>query len=279
MKTLARLVRLWRLYTYLDFMLMTRSLKLFVTFLITDTIFNIAAVTATLLLAERFNGIGAWSKFQIVFVVGYATLVGGLLDMFFTYNILFISRRLGRGQLDHVLIQPQSIWIAFFTEGFNPFTASGSVLVGSGLMIWAGMKLQISVSFLWGVSLILNVLSSMAVVLSFAFLWGSLAFWAPRAAEEITTPLIRIFSNLKSFPFDGLGPLLLAGVTVIVPVAFMAWYPSRYLLGLGASITGATITPLAALVISVFAVLVFRKGLEHYGRTGSQRYDDLGHRS
>ena len=279
MKTLARLVRLWRLYTYLDFMLMTRSLKLFVTFLITDMIFNVAAVTATLLLAERFNGIGAWSKFQIVFLVGYATLVGGLLDMFFAYNILFISRRLGRGQLDHVLIQPQPIWMAFFTEGFNPFTASGSVLVGIALMIWAGVKLQISVSFLWGASLVLNVLASMAVVLGFMFLCGSLAFWAPRAAEEITTPLIRMFNNLKSFPFDGLGPLLLGGVTVIVPVAFMAWYPSRYLLGLDSSVIGAAITPLAALMVSVLAGVVFRKGSEHYGRTGSQRYDDLGHRS
>jgi ABC-2 type transport system permease protein len=279
MKILSRLFRLWQLYTYMDFMLMTRSLKLFVTYLLTDTIFNVTAVTATLLLAERFDGIGVWSKFQVVFLVGYSTLVLGLLDMFFGYNILFLSRRLGRGQLDHILIQPQPIWVVFFTEGFNPFTASGSVLVGSSLMLWAGAELNLSISFVWVVTAFLNVLASMSVVLFFSFAWSSLAFWAPRAAEEITTPLVRMFRHLNAFPFDGLNLLLLSGVTLVVPIAFVAWYPSRYLLGLEASITGAVLTPLVALGISICALLVFKKGLEHYGRTGSQRYDSLGHRS
>jgi ABC-2 type transport system permease protein len=263
----------------MDFMLMTRSLKLFLTFVLTDTIFNIASVTAVLMLAARFDGVGAWSKFQIAFLVGYATFILGLLDMFFSYNILFMSRRLGRGQLDHVLIQPQPIWVAFFTEGFNPFTASGSVLIGIGLMAWAARELQLAISFSWMMLAFLNVMASMSVILFFSFAWSSLAFWAPRAAEEITTYLMRMFRSLNSFPFDGLGLLLLGGVTVIVPVAFVAWYPSRYLLGLETSMTGALLTPTVALSISILALLVFKKGLEHYGRTGSQRYDDLGHRS
>ncbi len=257
---------------------MTRSLKLFLTFLLTDTIFNITAITATLLLAERFNGIGMWSKFQVVFLVGYATLTEGLLEMFFGYNILFMSRRLGRGQLDHILVQPQSIWLAFFTEGFNPFTASGSVLIGLLLIIWSSIELHLHISFLWICFALLNVVASMSVVLFFCFCWSSLAFWAPRAAEEITTPLMRIFRSLDAFPFDGLSFLLLSGVTVIVPVAFVAWYPSRYLLGLDTSILNAMLTPLVALGISILALFVFKKGLEHYGRTGSQRYDSLGHR-
>jgi ABC-2 type transport system permease protein len=263
----------------MDFMLMTRSLKLFLIFLVTDTIFNIAAMTGMLLLAERFNGIGIWSKFQIVFMVGYANFILGLLDMFFGYNVLFMSRRLGRGQLDHILIQPQSIWVAFFTEGFNPFTAAGTVLSGVLLMAWAAIELHLSVSFWWLLLTLLNVIASVGIILFFSFAWSSLAFWAPRAAEEITTPLVHIFRNLSTFPFDGLGPLLLGGVTVMVPVAFVAWYPSRYLLGLETSMTGALLTPTVALSISILALLVFKKGLKHYGRTGSQRYDNLGHRS
>ena len=50
-----------------------------------------------------------------------AMLATSLSDMFFGYNVRFISRRLGRGQFDHTLIQPQPVWMALLTEGFNPF--------------------------------------------------------------------------------------------------------------------------------------------------------------
>lgn len=69
----------------------------------------LAGVTAVFLLAERFEGIGLWSRDQIVFMLGYAALVRGFLDMGFSYNVLHISRRIGRGQMDHTLVQPQPV--------------------------------------------------------------------------------------------------------------------------------------------------------------------------
>ena len=67
--------------------------------------------------------------------------------------------------------------------------------------------------------------------LSISFFWGSLAFFAPRAAEEINTPLVRLFDHLKLFPLDGLSGVMLNGLLTVVPVGFVAWYPCRALLG------------------------------------------------
>ena len=193
----------------MDFQLLTRSLRLFMTWFITDTTVNVASIAAMLLIAERFDGIGAWSKPQLLFMLGYATLVNGVLDTFFGYNVLFISRRLGRGQLDHTLIQPQPLWLSLLTEGFMPIEGIGTVSIGSGLMAWGLSHLPVTLSFNWFVLLLVNLTGSVAVVLAFSFTVGSLAFWAPRAAEEISTPLIRMFYHLKQFPFDGLSPLVL----------------------------------------------------------------------
>ena len=74
---------------------------------------------------------------QVLFMLGYATVVSGLMNMFFGYNVLFISRRLGRGQLDHTLIQPQPIWLSLLTEGFMPFSGSPMLLPGIALMVWS----------------------------------------------------------------------------------------------------------------------------------------------
>ena len=114
-ENLKRLLQLWRVYAYLDFMWMTRDLRFFVQCFFSDAVLSIAAVTGTFLLAERFSGIGEWTRDQVVFLLGYGMVARGLLDTFFSFNVLHISRRLGRGQLDHTLIQPQPVWMALLT--------------------------------------------------------------------------------------------------------------------------------------------------------------------
>jgi ABC-2 type transport system permease protein len=273
-----RILRLWKMYAVLDFTFLMADLKLALTWYISDGIVNLAAVTATLLLADRFAGIGPWTRYEVVFMLGYATVVSGLMNMFFGYNVLVISRRLGRGQLDHTLIQPQPIWLSLLTEGFMPFSGSSVLLPGIGLLVWATNKLSLAITPGWLALLALNLAASSAVVLAFSFLWGSMAFWAPRAAEEISSSTITLLYQLKSFPLDGLGPLLLGGLLTVLPVGFVAWYPCRALLGLDRSGWAGWITPLAALIFTIVTSWIFWKGLRYYGRTGSQRYSSLGHR-
>jgi ABC-2 type transport system permease protein len=275
---LRRLLRLWKLYAVLDFTFLMADLKLALTWYISDGIVNLASVTATLLLANRFAGIGAWGRYEVVFLLGYATTVSGLMNMLFGYNVLTISRRLGRGQLDHTLIQPQPIWVSLLTEGFMPFSGSPMLLPGVVLLVWSASKLSLAITPGWLALLALNLAASSVVVLAFSFLWGSLAFWAPRAAEEISSSSVRLLYQLKGFPLDGLGPLLLSGMLTVLPVGFVAWYPCRALLGLDPSGWSRWITPLAALMFAIVTSWIFRKGMRYYGSTGSQRYSSLGHR-
>ena len=275
---LRRILRLWKMYAILDFTFLMSDMKLALTWYLSDGIVNLASVTATLLLAERFAGIGAWNYYQVVFMLGYATVVGGLMYVFFGYNVMTISRRLGRGQLDHTLIQPQPIWLSLLTEGFMPFSGSSVLLVGIALLAWAAGKLALAISPGWLALLTLNLVASSAIVLAFSFMWGSLAFWAPLAAEEISSSSVQLLSQLKPFPLDGLGPLLLSGLLTILPVGFVAWYPSRALLGLDPSGWSSWATPLMAMIFALATSWLFRKGLRYYGRTGSQRYSSLGHR-
>ena len=277
MHTLRKLLsRLWA-QAYLDLMWMTRDSKLCLINIVSDIILNLAGVAAVFLLATRFEGIGIWSRDQIVFMLGYAAIVRGILNMGFSYNVLHISRRIGRGQMDHILIQPQPVWMAFVTEGFMPFSGIWALLTGVGITAWAIAQLSLTLTFYWWILFALNVTASCVVVFAFSFLWGSLAFWAPVSAEEISSRAVNFMYQLKSFPLDGLGIYLLTSMLTILPVGFVAWYPSRLLLGLETSGTYHTAT--AALILSVFAFVAFKKGMKHYEQTGSQRYLGWGHRN
>ncbi len=271
------ILRGWRVQTYLDLMQLLRNRSTLLTYAFSEVILAAASVTGMVLLASKFGGIGAWSRAEIFFLLGYALTVGSLLEMFFGYNVRYISRRIGRGQLDHLLIQPRPIWIALFTEGFGLISCILSLIPGFLLLGWAITHKPIEISALWLFWFVLNLWASVGVVLGFGFAVGSLAFWSPRGAEEICSPLNRIFGQLQVFPLDGLG-IVAGGLLTVLPVGFSAWFPAKALLAVPLSPSSLLITPLAALGFLGLGLCAFVRGMAHYRQTGSQRYVDYGHR-
>lgn len=276
--TLRRLFLLWGVYAKLDFLQLISDLRLGLTYWISDLLINLAGVTSMLLLAQRFVGIGEWSYEQIIFMLGYAVSSNGIVNLFGSYNVAFISRRVGRGQLDHSLTQPLPIWLVLLSEGFMPFSSLAVLLPGIGLLGWSIWALALPISLGWFVLLILNLFASAVLPIAFSFTWGSLAFWAPRSAEEISMSAMEMVSQLKVFPLDGLGTMLLWSLLTIVPVGFVAWFPARALLGLNSNPWTLLITPLVALGFGIIAIFVFQQGFKKYVRTGSQHYSSFGHR-
>jgi ABC-2 type transport system permease protein len=273
-----RLLRLWGLYARMDLLFFARGPHTAIPWYLSEVVVGLSAVTATFLLAERFDGIGAWAKPQVFFLLGYALLVRGLIDTFFNYNIAFISRRIGRGQLDHMLVQPLPLWMIMVTEGFTPVGSTSTLIPGIGLLVWSATQLRLAISPAWWALLVVHLVASMAVVLSFAYAWGSLAFWAPRAAEELNSSTFEMSEQLAPFPLDGLSGLALVSLVTVVPVGLVAWYPSRILLGIDAPPWAPALVPAAALAFSALAIWIFSRGLRKYRRTGSTRYSDFGHR-
>ncbi len=275
---LRRLFQLWGVYARMDFLLMTRDFRTFATWALSDTVLNFASITGMLLLAQRFGGIGGWTVAQVFFLLGYSALVDGVIAIFFSYNVAFLSRRLGRGQFDHTLIQPVPIPLALLTEGFSPMFGIPTTIPGICLLYYSLSALHLVTSVGWWLWFGINLLASVAVVMAFQVGWGSLAFRAPRAAEELSSSTMQLINQLKSYPLDGIGGWLMGGLLSALPLGFVTWLPSLALLGMQHSPFALLQTPLAGLLFMAIAIRVFQKGLRYYERIGSQRYSQFGHR-
>jgi ABC-2 type transport system permease protein len=273
-----RLLRLWRVYAYLDLLFMTKDVRRSATYWLSDVAVAVAVVTGAMLIPERFGGIGAWSKHQIGFMLGFGLLVHGLLDVFFGYNVKFISRRVGRGQLDHTLLQPHSVLTTILSEGFVPFSGLCALVPGGALLLWSSTRMGLQPTPEWLLLFVVQAIAVATITISFHFIWGTAAFWAPRGAEEISSSTNGLLDQLRQFPLDGLGPVAQTGLMTVLPIGFLAWYPCRALLGMESSPVAFALTPLAGLAFLLVATFAFRKGLGHYARTGSARYSDFGHR-
>ena len=275
---LARVFRLWAFFGYMDLQWMLRDLASFAGYVFSDVMKLAGVISAMVLLSERFDGLGPWSRPHVLFLLGYAILVQGALDTIFGYNVAYISRRIGRGQLDHVLVQPQPMWLTLLTEGFSPAAGLPIFFTGLGLFVWGLLTSGVAVSLGWIALFLLNFAGSGLILLAFSYAIGSIAFWAPRAAEEINSSSWRLMGQLRTFPLDGIGRNLLVGLMTLVPAGFIAWFPSRALLGLAEDPYSVWLTPLVSLAFCAVAALIFHQGLTHYAHTGSQRYLSYGHR-
>lgn len=271
-----RLVRQLAAGARMDLLLVLSSKGQAAVWAITDFLAYTSGIAAVLLVAERFNGIAGWSKAQLVFLVGYSTATGGIRSVFFGYNLSAISRRIGRGQLDHTLVQPQPLLLSFLTEGFSPFSSLGVVVPGAALLAAGAMASDVALTPAFLLQLVACLLASSVIVLAASFALGAAAFWAPRGAEEISTRASSLL-HLTDFPLDPVPAALRTVLLTVVPAGFVAWFPSAVLLGRMPR-DRWVLTPLAAVVVTIVATALFRKGLRHYARTGSSRYSSFGHR-
>jgi ABC-2 type transport system permease protein len=198
--------------------------------------------------------------------------------MFFAGNNGHISRIVGRGQMEHMFIQPLPIPLQLITMGFFPFTGSGELFCG-GFIIAAAVKyLGITLPWWWFLSLAFQLLITIVIIVAQSYLYASAAFYAPVAAEEISTLVIDEAGSLGNYPLSGQARLLQLPLLTLFPTGLLGWFPSQALLGKSPLGLPAFFPLLIAACFVLAAQYLFRKGLKHYVKTGSNRYLPRGHR-
>ena len=137
-RILWELFRLWGLYARMDLGWLMQDLTSVVIVVLSEALQNLSSMAGVLLLSIRFGGVGGLKADEVLFMLGFYQLADGLGWMLFgNYNIIHLSRRIGRGQVDHMLMQPRPLWMQLVTEGFMPFSGCHGFLIGLLLTVIA----------------------------------------------------------------------------------------------------------------------------------------------
>ncbi len=279
MRGIKRHLKLLSVYAKMDLAWLLRDTKFAVLAVVGDVISNISAVSGIFMLAWRFGGIGGMNQYEVLLMLAYATMVTGVYQLFFAMcNVGHISRRIGRGQLEHMFMQPLPLYVQLTTEGFIPFTGSLNLMTGVGIAAVAIAQLQIVVTWWWILCIVGSLLVSLAIILGTSYLSSTLAFYMPVQAEEISSYTIDAVGYISNYPLSVMPVWLQIPLITVIPAGLLAWYPTLSLLGrppLGLS----TAYPLIfAIILCSAAAYAFRKGLRYYVTTGTNRYSAMGHR-
>jgi len=277
-KKLKRIISLYGIAAKMDLVWLLRDTKYALAIMTADIISNISVISGVWLIAVRFGGIGGMNVDEVLFMMAYSTIITGIFILFGSGNNIHISRIIGRGQLEHLFMQPNSLKVQLLTSGFGPFTGSSNLIAGCILLIISIIRLQLQITVWWIVMLVIYLTVTMVTIVARAYFVSTAAFYAPVAAEEIATTAIEGTWQLSTFPLSGMPACIQVPLLTILPEGLMAWFPALCLLG-KPPLNLTEYYPFAyALALALAAGYFFRKGLKHYVTKGSNRYVPYGFR-
>lgn len=279
------LIRLYRQYAKMDLLWFLRDTRYFFIQLVSDVVSGGCTIAGVCLLSANFKDFSGMTQNEILFMMGYALFVDGIYMVFFIGNNTgMVSRIIGRGQLDHIMIQPVPLWAELLAQGFSPVSGSPIMIFGIGLTAYGAISADLPINAFIILLFLFYSICSIVIVMSFIYLISCFAFYAPAAAEEIAGVGKELFSSLKTYPLGNMKGFQKHIFLSLIPVGLCAWFPSTLLIkavkyGLEAVlIPEAFYLPIAAAIFSLIAIIKFKKGMIYYETYGSPRYSGFGHR-
>lgn len=225
---------------------------------------------AVLILFNQFGDLAGWSVGEVALLYGLASIAFGISEMVGAGFDLF-PQMIRRGEFDQVLLRPAGTFTQVMAADFQ-LRRLGRVFQGLGALSLALYWTSIDWTPEKVLFLIVVLLSGAVMFLSLFVVGATLCFWAVQSSE-----LINILTNggteLTSFPLPIYHELMQRFFTFIVPLAFVSYFPSLYLLDRpeGRDLPGwlPFLSPLAALCMAVVARVAWGYGVRHYRSSGS----------
>lgn len=272
-----RILKLFAISAKMDLAWLFRDTRYALVMILSDIVQNVGASAGMFLIASRFGGVGGMSADEVLFMTAYLSLNTGLFLMFGARNNIEVSRLIGRGQMEHMFLQPLSLKVQLFTCSFQPFTNSGSFITGIILMVIAVGRLDMPITPMWIFMLLVYQIVSMVVIVARCYILSSLVFYSPTAENIAHTAVVDTWT-LSTFPLGGMPKFLVFPLLTIMPEGLLAWFPSMCLLGKPPLNLTAYYPMIFALILSFVAIYFFRKGMRYYVKEGSNRYVPWGFR-
>ncbi|GAA3938414.1 ABC transporter permease [Actinomadura viridis] len=227
-------------------------------------------LVAIVLMFAHAPRIAGFTAAEVIFLYGTSALSFAIADVLFGTTER-LSQHIRAGSLDSMLVRPVSPLIQIATEDFSP-RRLGKLVPALCVLVLVLPRLEVS----WDAGRIAMVpVMLVAGTAIFGGLWvltASVQF-VLIDAHAATKAVTYGGSFLTQYPMSMFARDLVRGVTFVLPLAFVNWQPTLYVLdrpdpaGLPEALRFAS--PVVAVAVCAVAALAWRTGLRHYRSTGS----------
>jgi ABC-2 type transport system permease protein len=231
---------------------------------------NIIEFGAVLVIFTRIPNLAGWSLAEIALLYGLsgtsfatAEMVAAALDTFQVHIV--------QGTFDRVLARPRGALFQVICEDFG-LRRLGRVLQGVVVLVYALGELRIDWTLDRVLVLVMTLVCGTIIYFCIFVLGAAFCFWITQA-KEATHVVTYGGDALAQYPLDIYRGAVRRFFTFVIPLAFVNYEPSLYMLGktdpLGLPDVTRLMSPIVALLMVGAACVGWQQGVRHYQSTGS----------
>jgi ABC-2 type transport system permease protein len=209
--------------------------------------------------------VGGWTYEQALVVVGWFTVLKGVLDGAVHPSLVLVVEHIRKGTLDFVLMKPADAQFLVSTARFEPWRAI-DLFAGVVILAWAFRLLGTTPTWSAIALSLLLLAVAVAVLYSMWIVVVAAAFWVVRL-DNLSYLMSSLF-DFGRWPVSIFKGAVRLFFTFVVPIALMTTYPAEALLG-RLEPSSAWLGIAGALVFALGGRLVFTRAIGRYTSASS----------
>jgi ABC-2 type transport system permease protein len=233
-------------------------------------ILNAGTLATSWVLLSRFNNLHGWTFWEVVFLYNLWLLGHGIRAVFFRH-INLLEQFIVEGTFDQILTRPANPLVQFLGREVH-YLGVGDVLLSVIMLTLAYQNLGLNWPWWMFGWLVVIGIASAVVEMAITLLLVSTSFLTTRSRALVNSASLFSWGVVQQYPVDMFGKLLRSIVTIVLPFAFMNYYPALVFLGKEDLVPWGFLTwyaPLVALILLVLAIAMWNFGIKRYQSTGS----------
>ena len=225
---------------------------------------------AILVVFANLDTIGGFGLGEVAFLYGTTALCLGVADLL-VGNVERLGRRIRMGTVDAMMVRPVPLLVQVCADQFA-LRRIGRITQGALVFGWSLTLVDID----WTparVAVLLSLVVCGTVIFGSLFLLGAAFQFVSTDGSEAANAFTYGGNAITQYPLTIYPAEAVRALTFIVPLAFVNWYPSLFILGrpdpFGLPSALQLSAPAAACVLSLLAVVAWHVGVRRYRSTGS----------
>ena len=226
---------------------------------------NVVGFMSFYILFKNFPSINGWNYHEMLFLYGFSLIALTPLQCLFDNNwsLRFAVRT---GDFIKYCFRPINIFFYFISEVFD-VKGLGQFVFGTGVLVYSWSHLGIPVTFITIVELILMLITASLFMIAIMNAAAATCFWIENSGYVMV--IMFRFKDYAKYPASIFSGIFKVIFTFIIPISFIAYYPSLIFLRPDRIPLLSIISPVIGVIFFYLSYKFWMLGARKYNGTGS----------
>lgn len=266
MKKIRRAMRMHRIFVVQELKRMVEYKANFVVGIIGFLLGQITNILFIWIIFAQIPNLKGWTINQIVFIYGFSLIPKGIDHLLFD-NLWAVGHFIvRRGEFDKYLTRPVNTLFHVMVEKLQ-VDALGELITGIALICVTVFHVGIEWSLTKVLLIILVIPFATLIYTGIKIATAALAFWIKRSGN--VTYMFYMVNDFAKYPVTIYNNTVRGIITYIIPFAFTAFYPAKYILTGQNPMYNVGMTVVMSVILMAIGICVWNRGIRAYESAGS----------